>query len=109
MRVCSVLYRFEIKGFVLPKCATCGEENFKFAKDEHNQLTVSRTRQTSSLLYQIIAARLVSRAIVRSIVIVNCPQCTSERIHQSKRKGIIERILAMLFVRPFRCERCDLR
>jgi hypothetical protein len=41
---------------------------------------------------------------------VNCPQCTSERIHQSRRKGIIERrILAVIFVRPFRCERCELR
>jgi transposase-like protein len=41
---------------------------------------------------------------------VNCPQCTSERVHRSRRKGIIEsRILAAIFVRPFRCERCDLR
>ena len=40
---------------------------------------------------------------------MNCPQCTSQRIHQSRRRGIIERILAMLFVRPFRCERCDSR
>jgi hypothetical protein len=40
---------------------------------------------------------------------VNCPQCTSRRIHQSRRRGIMERILAMMFVRPFRCERCDLR
>jgi len=41
---------------------------------------------------------------------LNCPLCHSKRIHRSKRKGIIERgILAMIFVRPFRCERCDLR
>jgi hypothetical protein len=40
---------------------------------------------------------------------VNCPQCTSARIHQSRRKGIVERVLAMMFIRPFRCERCDLR
>jgi len=41
---------------------------------------------------------------------VNCPRCQSERIRRSRRKGIIERrILAMLFVRPFRCESCDLR
>jgi predicted Zn-ribbon and HTH transcriptional regulator len=40
---------------------------------------------------------------------VNCPQCTSERIHQSRRKGIFEGILAMMLVRPFRCERCALR
>jgi len=39
-----------------------------------------------------------------------CPNCESARIHQSRRKGIVERvILALLFVRPFRCERCDQR
>ena len=39
-----------------------------------------------------------------------CPNCESARIHQSKRKGIVEKvILALLFVRPFRCERCDER
>ncbi len=41
---------------------------------------------------------------------ISCPQCRSERIHQSRRKGIIERrILTLIFVRPFRCERCDYR
>jgi hypothetical protein len=39
-----------------------------------------------------------------------CPNCESARIHQSRRRGIVERvILAALFVRPFRCELCDLR
>ena len=39
-----------------------------------------------------------------------CPNCDSARIHQSKRRGIVERvILAVLFFRPFRCERCDER
>ena len=41
---------------------------------------------------------------------ISCPQCRSGRIHKSRRKGILERaILAMIFVRPFRCERCDYR
>jgi predicted Zn-ribbon and HTH transcriptional regulator len=41
---------------------------------------------------------------------MNCPRCQSEHIRRSRRKGIIEkRILAMLFVRPFRCEACDYR
>jgi predicted Zn-ribbon and HTH transcriptional regulator len=41
---------------------------------------------------------------------MSCPLCRSKRIHRSKRKGIVERgILAMIFVRPFRCERCDFR
>jgi hypothetical protein len=39
-----------------------------------------------------------------------CPNCESARIHQSRRRGIVERvILALLFVRPFRCELCDQR
>lgn len=41
---------------------------------------------------------------------MSCPLCHSERIHQSKRNGITERkILAAIFVRPFRCERCNFR
>ena len=41
---------------------------------------------------------------------VYCPNCASARIHQSKRKGPVETvILALLFVRPFRCEGCDER
>jgi hypothetical protein len=59
--------------------------------------------------YQIIAPRSLSRSILRSIVIVNCPLCKSRRIHQSRRRGVIERIVAMLSVRPFRCGRCDSR
>jgi len=39
-----------------------------------------------------------------------CPHCESARIHQSRRKGIVEKIiLATLFIRPFRCEYCDSR
>jgi len=41
---------------------------------------------------------------------MSCPQCSSERIHKSRRFGIIERkILAFILVRPFRCENCDFR
>jgi len=44
------------------------------------------------------------------IVSVGCPLCHSKRIHRSRRKGMVEKgILAMIFVRPFRCENCDLR
>ena len=86
--------------------ANYGEGKLQVAKALHK---VSKTRQAPSLLIRIIAAKLFSCSIVRSIVIVNCPQCTSQRIHQSRRRWIIERILAMLFVRAFRCERCDSR
>jgi predicted Zn-ribbon and HTH transcriptional regulator len=41
---------------------------------------------------------------------MSCPLCHSKRIHRSKRKGIFEQvILAMVLVRPFRCESCDYR
>jgi len=41
---------------------------------------------------------------------LSCPLCHSKRIYRSRRKGIIERvILAMIFIKPFRCERCDFR
>jgi predicted Zn-ribbon and HTH transcriptional regulator len=39
----------------------------------------------------------------------HCPLCHSERIHQSRRRGIVEEMLAIIFVRPLRCERCDFR
>jgi hypothetical protein len=40
----------------------------------------------------------------------SCPECESSKIHQSRRRGIVERALfAAIFVRPFRCERCDAR
>src|SRR6266446_1944831 len=45
--------------------------------------------------------------IMRSI---NCPYCQSQRIHRSKPKGILELgLLALIFVLPFRCEKCDSR
>ena len=41
---------------------------------------------------------------------MQCPECGSQRIHLSRRKGILEKgILAGVFLRPFRCERCDFR
>jgi hypothetical protein len=41
---------------------------------------------------------------------LNCPLCQSKKIHLSRRRGILERmILAAIFVRPIRCEKCDLR
>lgn len=41
---------------------------------------------------------------------MNCPSCHSRRIHYSRRRGVLEKgILAAIFVRPFRCEKCDVR
>ena len=41
---------------------------------------------------------------------INCPSCQGQRIHRSKTKGVLESgLLAMIFVRPFRCEKCDYR
>ena len=41
---------------------------------------------------------------------LTCPVCRSTQIHRSKRRGTFERrVLALVFVRPFRCEMCDHR
>jgi len=41
---------------------------------------------------------------------LTCPQCRSERVYRSKRRGIFERrVLPLAFLMPFRCERCDYR
>ena|SRR5262249_37744561 len=39
-----------------------------------------------------------------------CPLCKSLRVRQSRRSGILERLLLPLFrLRPYRCENCDAR
>jgi hypothetical protein len=41
---------------------------------------------------------------------LSCPLCQSKKIHLSRRKGVLEKIfLATIFIRPIRCEKCDLR
>jgi hypothetical protein len=41
---------------------------------------------------------------------ISCPLCLNNRIFRSRLRGFIERrILGMIFVRPFRCARCDHR
>jgi len=41
---------------------------------------------------------------------LSCPLCQSERIHKSRRQGVVEKtVMAMIFLRPFRCLRCDSR
>jgi hypothetical protein len=61
-----------------------------------------------ALLCGRIARKLRSRT--RRIAMVNCPLCHGKRIHRSKRRGIFERrVLAMMFVRPYRCDLCDHR
>ncbi len=41
---------------------------------------------------------------------LSCPFCQSARIYRSRRHGILERgFLAMIFVRPYRCLKCDSR
>jgi hypothetical protein len=71
-------------------------------------IVVSQKRQTKGLPCTRIARKLGSRN--RRIAMISCPLCHSKRIHRSRRKGILEQgILAVIFLRPFRCERCDYR
>jgi hypothetical protein len=71
---------------------------------------VSKRRQTQIFLPWKITEQLVCQFDIRRILMMSCPWCHSERIHQSKRKGILERgFLTMLFFKPFRCETCDRR
>src|SRR5277367_4117138 len=68
-------------------------------------------RDTQNLVHENrVDEKLTNRARPGSSAMKHCPLCHSERIHQSRRKGMLERlVLAMMFVRPFRCERCDNR
>ncbi len=39
-----------------------------------------------------------------------CPQCHSLDVHRSRRRGFVERfLLALIFLRPLRCEKCKAR
>lgn len=39
-----------------------------------------------------------------------CPMCHGNRVHRSRRRGIIEgAFLAVIFVKSFRCQACDAR
>jgi C4-type Zn-finger protein len=41
---------------------------------------------------------------------ISCPNCGSQLTHRSRKKGILEYVLsAIIFVHPFRCEKCDSR
>ena len=41
---------------------------------------------------------------------LSCPFCQSERVHRSRRSGILERgLMAMIFLKPYRCLKCDAR
>jgi hypothetical protein len=45
-----------------------------------------------------------------TLAMINRPVCRSERIHQSRLRSVMERkILALIFVQPFRCIRHNLR
>lgn len=41
---------------------------------------------------------------------MNCPSCGAERIHRSRRRGVVEQhLFPALSVYPFRCHACKLR
>ena len=43
-------------------------------------------------------------------VVRTCPHCQSVNVRRSRRKGFFERfLLPLLLVRPYRCQKCDLR
>jgi hypothetical protein len=38
-----------------------------------------------------------------------CPQCGSERIYRSHRRGVVERLLALCGLKSRRCHECNVR
>jgi hypothetical protein len=50
------------------------------------------------------------RSFLRGAFMIRCPRCQSEGIRRSKRRGFVERgPLTLVFLRPFRCKRCERR
>lgn len=76
-----------------------------------SQILMCKRRQTGSLPQQKIYSG--HRTPIRcpgGCRHMICPHCRSKHVHLSRRRNVIERIiLAVAFVRPFRCEDCDLR
>jgi hypothetical protein len=57
-----------------------------------------------------VLARCKCRQNEGCFMAIRCPHCHSRRVHRSRFKGTLEAILlAVVFLRPFRCEECDLR
>ena len=48
-------------------------------------------------------------SFMRPVISTSCPYCQSHEIHRSRLRGILERILAIVLVRPYRCGDCDYR
>ena len=38
-----------------------------------------------------------------------CPKCSREVVRRSKRIGVVEQIISLAYIYPFRCEGCDRR
>ncbi len=38
--------------------------------------------------------------------IADCPRCGSPDVRRTRRVGLIERLLSLVYVYPFRCARC---
>lgn len=38
-----------------------------------------------------------------------CPTCGSDEVRRSRRRGLLEALLNLVGVKPYRCQRCDTR
>ena len=45
----------------------------------------------------------------KAAVSIWCPDCQSDQIRRSRTRGTVESLLAILLIRPYRCEECDYR
>jgi predicted Zn-ribbon and HTH transcriptional regulator len=62
------------------------------------------------LAYLTGGVDLDRQSFLRGVFMIRCPQCKSEGIRRSKRRGFVERgPLTLAFLRPFRCKHCEHR
>src|SRR5205809_2562245 len=59
----------------------------------------------------IATFRMLSRCCITPLyhVGVQCPRCGSQSVRRSSRVGAFERLISVLYVYPFRCQRCTFR
>ena len=55
------------------------------------------------------ATQLLSEAALPKPVPITCPTCRSAKIRRSKRRTLMDHLLSVTGVLPWRCESCELR
>jgi hypothetical protein len=85
-----------------------------FARCTNNLRSVIVEAEGEQGMKSIQSSRLRARmsfapSLERAAVSIWCPDCQNAQVRRSKTRGIVESLLALLLIRPYRCQECDCR